>query len=235
MKSRSLTAAEGNRLLNKWQASTSEIYKLRQFIIAAVLWVLFNMVSGFLTGDQSLADNYFILVVCLFIAWNRCSYKVFYNSGNIVTRQFGMVTQNISLYQASEVFEKNGDLHIHYPDDSRYTIKLHALNAAAQLDAKETIVPLVGEPPLLTEETDPKAMTMAKKPDYVECIITGIVLLGLGLVSLKNGVVYLPGKGGFIELSKDPIAFYTFQVICLAVGAFSLWYGANGLFRKPKV
>ena len=216
----------------KWNASTSKEYKIKQLLIAVVFWVLFNVITGVLTGDHALDDNYFILFVCLFVAGNRNSYKVFYNSGFIVTRQFGMVTQNISLYKASEVFEKSGNLYIHYPDDSRYKIKIHAFDAPVKLEAKETIVPIEGEPPPRTEKNDPKAMKPPKKPNYVQSIFGGVVLLALGIVSLETGVVYLPSKGGFIHLANEPTAFYVFQGFCFVVGVFSLVYGAIGLARK---
>ena len=157
---------------------------------------------------------------------------MFYNNGYIITRQFGMVTQNINLYKASKVVERDGNLFIHYPDDSRHKIKLHAFDSLIQQEVKLSITPLEGEPPTKTLEIDPKEMKTRKKPSYFQSIFGGLVLVILGMVSLVTGVVYLPGKGGFIHLANEPVAFYVFQTFCLILGAFSLVYGVIGVVRK---
>lgn len=215
-----------------WSSSSSLEYKAKQFMFAAIFWALFNIVTGLLTGNHSLDDNYFILYLCLIVASINSSYKVSFNQGLVMTYQLGMVTQNINLYEASEVIEEKTKLFVHYPNDSRFKIKLGALSKSIQDLAKTTIVPREGEPAIKHEELDQNSSSRRSKPNYIQSLVGGFVLLVLGVVSIFTGIVYFPSKGGFIYASQDPIGFLFFQGFCFIVGVISVIYASYGLWRR---
>ncbi len=213
-----------------WSSSSSAEYKAKQFIFAGIFWAIFNFVTGLLTGNHSLDDNYFILYLCLIVASINSSYKVSFNHGFIITYQFGMVTQNINLYEASEVIQEKSKLFINYPNNSRFKIRLGALSKSVQELAKNTIVPREGEPANKHKELDKNPSS--QRPNYIKSLIGGCVLLVLGVVSIFTGIVYFPSKGGFIYESQDPNAFIFFQSFCFIIGIMSLIYASYGVWKR---
>jgi hypothetical protein len=218
--------------VERWSSGTSKKYQLKQFFYAFIFWLAFNILTGLLTEDYSLNDNHFILFIAILIATIKSSYQVFFKNGFIITRKFGMVTQNINLYKASKVQETSSDLVIYYFDSSRFKIKLSILEKSKQEIAKNQIIPLEGEAPKTSEIVKSKIIKTSKKPNYLHNIIGGLVLILFGIISLFTDTIYLPSAHGFIYASKEPEAFVFFQLLCLLGGIGSTLYASYQLLRK---
>jgi len=218
--------------VERWSSGTSKQYQLKQFSYAFIFWLAFNILTGLLTEDYSLNDNHFILFIAILIATIKSSYQVFFDNGFIITRKFGMVTQNINLHKASKVQETSSDLVIYYFDSSRFTIKLSILEESKQEIAKNQIIPLEGEVPKASEIVKSKIITNSKNPTYIYNIIGGLVLILLGIISLFTDTIYLPSSHGFIHASKEPETFIFFQLLCLLGGIGSTLYASYQLLRR---
>ena len=118
-------------------------------------WVAFNIISGFITGDTTFPDNFFILIILFLIAGFKCSYSVSYKDGQMNEYQIGMLTSNIDLYKVKNVKEVNGSLKLYGADDSQFTIKYDRLPEHAHEEVLASIKPLYGkEPEIVSEEID---------------------------------------------------------------------------------
>ena len=104
---------------------TSKEYIAKCLFKGALLWIAFNIITGLLTGDSSLDDNYFILFLIISYISFIASYKVKIDRGHVTTYQAAMVTNNINLYKASEVVKEKDRVTVIYPDDARFLLNLH--------------------------------------------------------------------------------------------------------------
>lgn len=211
--------------------TTSKEHIAKTLLKGILLWVVFNIVTGLLTGDASLDDNYFILFLVIAYVTFIASYKVKIDRGHITTYQASMVTNNINLFKASEVINEKGRLTVIYPDDARFPVKYSRFNEADQLKLLELTVLQTGE----RAKVDPEVIEQQKlhkikkrTSNYTNSIFGGLNLIILGIVAIVTDVIYLPSREGFIYLEKEPTYFYSWMVILFVVGIGSLIYGFIG-------
>lgn len=213
---------------------TSKEHIARCLIRALIIWVGFNIVTGLLTGDSSLDDNYFILFLLLSYVGFIASYKVKIDRGHITTYQATMVTNNINLFKASEVVEEKDRLVVIYPDDARFAIKHARFNEQDQVKVLELTVPQVGERPKIAPEIieqHEQKIAKKRKTNFTQNIVGGLSLVVLGVVALFTGTIYIPDRYGFVSLEKEPTYFYVLLTFLLCWGTFSVIYGVIGKVR----
>ena len=63
--------------------TTSKEHIAKTLLKGMLLWIVFNIVTGLLTGDTSLDDNYFILFLVIAYVTFIASYKVKIDCGYI--------------------------------------------------------------------------------------------------------------------------------------------------------
>jgi hypothetical protein len=131
---------------------TSNDYIAKCLLKGAVFWITFNIITGLLTGDASLNDNYFILFLIISYIAFIASYTVKIDRGHITTYQAAMVTNNINLYKASEVVKEKDRVIIIYPDDARYPIKFSRFGKSDQSKVLEFSTPQAGARPKAVPE-----------------------------------------------------------------------------------
>lgn len=217
---------------------TSKKYIAKNLFIGAIFWIAFNMITGLLTNDRSLDDNFFILFLITSYVAFLASYKIRIDRGHITTYQASMVTNNINLYKANEVTNKNGRVLVIYPDDVRFTIKYGQFSKLEQIKVLELAVPQSGERPSLAPEViDAMEQKRAKKRSagYTHNIIGGFSLIVLGVIALFTDVIYMPSKSGFIYLENEPSTFYLVLPFLFIFGAGSLLYGLIGKQKKKDI
>ena len=211
--------------------STSKEHIAKTLFKGLLLWVTFNIGTGLLTGDASLDDNYFILILVIAYVAFIASYKIKIDRGHITTYQASMVTNNINLFKASEVINEKGRLTVIYPDDARFPVKYSRFNEADQLKVIELTVPQAGERAKIAPEViekHEKNKIKKRNAGYTQSLFGGFNLIILGIVAVITDVIYLPSRDGFIYLDKEPTYFYIWLVILLVVGVGSLVYGFIG-------
>lgn len=214
---------------------SSKAYIAKSLFKGVIFWILFNIITGFLTGDSSLSDNYFILFLILFYISFLASYKIKVDRGHITTYQVGMVTNNINLYKASEVLNEKDRVTVIYPDDSRFHVKYGGFSEEVQRRVLELTIPMSGDRPCVSADViaqHKKDQVNKRVAGNIQNIIGGFTLTALGLVGLFTGIIYLPsGRHGYIYLDKEPTYFYTFLVFLLVYGGCSLLLGLIGRYR----
>jgi len=210
---------------------TSKEYIAKSLFKGALFWVAFNIITGLLTGDNSLNDNYFILFLIVSYVAFLASYKIKIDRGHITTYQAAMVTNNINLYKASEVVNEKDRVTVIYPDDSRFPIKYARFSEPEQIKVLEIAVPQSGDRPNISPvilEQHERKRAVKRSTGYTQNIIGGLSLTILGVVALFTDIIYMPGRNGFIYLEKEPTYFYSFLAFLFIFGIGSLLYGSIG-------
>jgi hypothetical protein len=216
------------KIMNQpFEYKSSPKYIVQRITIGIFVWIAFNFLTGLLTGNKSLDDNYFILtVICIYVAF-LSSYKVKFDRGHITTFQFGMVTNNIDLYEASKILKNKKMLTVIYPDNARFSIKYGRLSTANQQSIIDYVKPLKGE--------RPKGNGVINENNkYIQKIIVGAVFSILAIVGLFTSVIYFPSRHGFFYLENDPTLFYLTLTILSITGIVSLIYGITGKLKEQK-
>jgi hypothetical protein len=211
--------------------TTSKEHIAKTLFKGLLFWIAFNLGTGILTGDTSLADNYFILFLVIAYVAFIASYKVKIDRGHITTYQASMVTNNINLFKASEVINEKGRLTVIYPDDARFPVKFLRFNEADQIKAIELTVPQKGErakiAPEIIEQHE-RDKVNKRKSGYTNSIFGGFNSIILAIVAVATDVIYLPSREGFIYLEDDPRYFYIWLTILIISGIGLLIYGFIG-------
>jgi len=215
--------------------TTSKEHIAKTLLKGVLLWIAFNIVTGLLTSDTSLNDNYFILFLVIAYVAFIASYKVKIDRGHITTYQASMVTNNINLFKASEVVKEKDRVTVIYPEDARFPIKFSRFSEPDQLKVIELAVPQAGDRPNIAPEVieQHKLSNIKKrKASYTQSIFGGLGLTILGVVALFTDVIYMPSRHGFIYLEKEPTYFYSFLAFLLILGVGSFAYGLIGKRRN---
>lgn len=217
----------------KWNYQVSIEYKIKSYLLALAIWIAFNLVAGFITGDADFPDNYFVLIICLLVAAFKCSYSVAFKNGQMNERQLGMITSNIDLYKVTDVKEVNGSIKLYGDNDSQFSIEYDRLPKDAHEEILNSIKPLYGKEPEIINETTMKTVSKKVIENYTHSIFGGVVLSVLSVVGYFTGTIYLPSRHGYI-VRADGEDYFTFFLILIAVlGVASVVYGVIGkLGRK---
>ncbi len=208
-----------------------------------VFWVAFNLVTGLITGDFSLDDNYFVLtLIALYIGF-LASYKIKVDRGHITTYQLSMVTNNINLFKASKVVNDKKRLTVYYPEDARFSIKYFRVSQADQAALIKLVTPQEGvrasaEPVVVLVEPE-KAFGIFEnsKFKYVAAIynvVVGISFMGIGVVFIYNGAIQFPGTTKIISIDSSPDHFYMVLTFIALSGVAGISRGVK-YFKKKVV
>jgi len=211
-----------------WDYKASFLFKTKAFAWAVFAWVAFNALTGLFTGNYALVDNYFFLVVFLLVAAFKSSYRVTYKNGMVATYQLGMVTNSINLYETTNVEIGKKRITIHYPGDTRFVIKCwrlpkkHHQLIISSIKALEGKRPENAQSPIAVVELKHEAESVGRM------ISGGLLGLGIGIVALFTGTLYLP-RGEILSASDPGNTFVYYVTACLVGGAIFVVYG---LLRK---
>ena len=218
---------------NKWNYQVSIRYKIKAYFLVLVIWVVFNLVAGFITGNTDFLDNYFVLVVCFLVAAFKCSYRVSFKNGQLNEHHLGMITSNIDLYKVTDVKEVNGCIKLYGDNDSQFSIEYDRLPKDAHEEILNSIKPLYGKEPEIINETTVKTVSKKIPVNYTYNIFGGITLSVLSVVGYFTGTIYLPSRHGYIVRADGEYYFTFFLVLFAILGIASVVYGVIGkLGRK---
>lgn len=214
---------------------TSERYIAKCVLKGLIYWAIFNIVTGLLTGDHSLNDNYFILTVILGYIALISSYKVNYERGHISTYQVGMLTNNINLFEAVNIQEEKDRITIFFPDDVRHTIKHIRLSEQDQVKLLELAIPLEGSrpqnPPEIIRHHQEQKLRK-KRTGYTKQIFMGVCGLAISINALFTDTLLLPGRNGSIRFEDEPTYFMYWVVALLLISPISI---LTGIFGKKQL
>jgi hypothetical protein len=211
---------------------TSKEYIAKTIVKGALCWVLFNLLTGLITGDTSLDDNPFFLFLIIAYVALISSYKIKIDRGHITIYQASMITSNINLYSASEVLNEKGKLIVIYPNDTRFVIKYSRLSELGKSKILELVIPQTGDRPKVAPEITEKYRKSNSdkfRSNHTRNIFGGLGMIVFGIYSLLNEVIYMPSRHGSIYLEKEPTEFYIFLTCILISGVGTL---IHSLFRK---
>jgi len=214
---------------------TSIEYIAKTLFKGILCWVIFNLLTGLMTGDASLDENYFILSLIIAYVAFVASYKVKIDRGHITIYQASMITSNINLYSASEVLNEKGKLIVICPNDTRFVIKYSRLSESEKSQLLDIVVPLAGDRPKVAPELIEQyklSKTEKFKPNHTKNILGGLGITIFGLFSLFNEVIYMPSRHGSIYLEKEPTTFYIFLTCILIFGVGIFIYGSFGKLKN---
>ncbi len=207
-----------------------------------LFWIAFNLLTGLLTGDFSLADNYSVLIlVVLYVAF-LVSYKIKVDRGHITTYQFSMVTNNINLFKALKVIDDKKCLTVHYPDDIRFPIKYFRVSHADQVTLINLVTPQKGvrasAEPMVVQIEPEKSFGIFESSKFkyassIYSIVAGVAFIGIGMTFIYNGVIQIPGSTRIITIDSSPDNYYMILTIITLSGVSSVWKGAS-FFRGLK-
>lgn len=215
-----------------WDYKASSAFIAKAFAWAVFAWVAINALTGLFTGDYQLVDNYFVLFILLSLAAFHSSYRVTYKQGMVATYQLGMVTNSINLYEATSVVLGKNGITVHYPGDTRFVIKCGRLPEKHHQQVITSIKALDGKRP--ENSQSPIAVIEEKhEAESVRKMVAGGVLgLGIGVVALFTGTLYLPR--GYIISASDPGGVFSYAVAaCIVGGAISVVYGLLRMGKTP--
>jgi hypothetical protein len=214
---------------------TSKEHMAKTLLKGGLCWVIFNLLTGLITGDISLNDNYFILSLIIAYVALVASYEVKIDRGHITIYQASMITSNINLYSASKVLNEKGKLIVICPNDTRFVIRYSRFGESEKSQLLEIVVPQAGDRPKVA----PKLVEQYKltktekfKPNHTKNIFGGIGITIFGLFSLFSEVIYMPSRYGSIYLENEPTAFYIYLTNILIFGVGIFIYGSYGKLKK---
>ena len=219
---------------DKWNYKVSTDYKIKAFLLVVVCWVAFNIISGFITGDTTFPDNFFILIILSLIAAFKCSYSVSYKNGQMNEYQIGMLTSNIDLYKIKDVKDVNGSLKLYGADDSQFTINYDRFSDYAHDEVLACIKPLYGKEPEIVAKKSIKHAAKKVIENYPQSIFCGIFLTALSIIGYFTGIIYFPSRHGFIERADGEEQFIFFLITFGIMGIGSIIYGFLGLRGQRK-
>lgn len=161
-----------------WSYSSSRSYQLKTASIGLAFWLGFNLLTGFITGDRSLDDNYFVFFLVIVYVAIKCSYRAVLANSYLTISRFGMVTVYADLYKLEKVTSNKKELNLVAKDQARYKLKLSKLPEKSHVDIRNSILPLTGE-----RQPVPAAVVDLKTDDKRQQVISVFgVAFGLMLV-----------------------------------------------------
>ncbi|WP_220719582.1 hypothetical protein [Agarivorans litoreus] len=165
-----------------WSYSSSRSYQLKTASIGLAFWLGFNLLTGFITDDRSLDDNYFVLFLVIVYVAIKCSYKAVLANSYLTISRFGMVTAYVDLYKLETVTSNKKELNLVTMDQARYKLKLSKLPESSHVDIRNSIIPLTGE-----RQAVPAAVVDLKTDDKRQQVIS-VFGMAFGLMLIFESI-----------------------------------------------
>ncbi|WP_221075488.1 hypothetical protein [Agarivorans aestuarii] len=165
-----------------WSYSSSRSYQLKTASIGLAFWLGFNLLTGFITDDRSLDDNYFVLFLVIVYVAIKCSYKAVLVNFYLTISRFGMVTAYADLYKLEKVTSNKKELNLVTKDRARYKLKLFKLPESSHVDIRNSIIPLTGE-----RQPVPAAVVDLKTDDKRQQVIS-VFGMAFGLILVLESI-----------------------------------------------
>lgn len=208
-------------------------YRLKWYGIGLVLWICFNLMTGLMTGDHSLNDNYFVLVMIAIGVLVKTWVEVEIGRDFVNTYRFGMRTQHIDLYQTRSVRFLRDRLEYLAHDNARYVVKTKFLSLPAIDRLKHHSVPKVGSPPPVRAAT-PTDVESLPQSHYNLLMFKGGVAILFAVIALLSGRLHsaFHGMPSAVLNPDDPSVFYTMTFVTGLAGVALVLQGAIGSSRQ---
>ncbi|MGY5451181.1 hypothetical protein ACVFI8_09595 [Agarivorans sp. MS3-6] len=217
-----------------WSYSSSKMYWLKTTVIGLSVWFGFNQLTGLMTGNQSLNDNYFILfLVAVFVAI-KGHYKVVLANSYLTISRLGMVTAYVDLYKLEKAYLKKQALYLVTKDQARYTLKLCKLPKQSHADIRHSILPLTGvRQPVPAPVVDLKSDDKRQQVISVFGVAFGLMLMFESIRSFGD-VNLNVGSAGFRLDAQLATLLHGLLVASLLIGnGLSQFYGKT-IYQRIK-
>lgn len=217
-----------------WSFSSSKSYQLKTASIGLAFWLGFNLLTGFITGDRSLGDNYFVLFLVIIYVAIKCSYKAVLVNSYLTISRFGMVTAYVDLYKLETVASNKKELNLVTMDQARYKLKLSKLPESSHVDIRNSIIPLAGE-----RQPVPAAVVGLKKDDKRQQVISvfgvafGLVLIFESISSIGNGNLNFASEGSRLNAQLVTLLHGLLVASLLIGNGLSQFYGKT-IYQRIK-
>ncbi|GAD04282.1 hypothetical protein [Agarivorans albus] len=217
-----------------WSFSSSKSYQLKTASIGLAFWLGFNLLTGFITGDRSLDDNYFVLFLVIIYVAIKCSYKAVLVNSYLTISRFGMVTAYVDLYKLETVASNKKELNLVTMDQARYKLKLSKLPESSHVDIRNSIIPLAGE-----RQPVPAAVVGLKKDDKRQQVISvfgvafGLVLIFESISSIGNGNLNFASEGSRLNAQLVTLLHGLLVASLLIGNGLSQFYGKT-IYQRIK-
>lgn len=199
-----------------------------------LFWIAFNLLTGFITGNTSLNDNYFILFIVIVVTAFRNSYKVKIDRGHITTYRGSMVMSNIDLYKASDVIKEKDRLTVILQDDSRFSVKYAMFNQTAQSQLLKLVTPQVGErPDIVSTEAGKHEINKIDKQreNYTKAVIRGVGFIVVGGSAVVHGVITIPATESINDMLNQLLIPHLWLISIFVIGIGFISYGLFGKYK----
>lgn len=217
-----------------WSFSSSKSYQLKTASIGLAFWLGFNLLTGLITGDRSLDDNYFVLFLVIIYVAIKCSYKAVLVNSYLTISRFGMVTAYVDLYKLESVASNKKELNLVTMDQARYKLKLSKLPESSHVDIRNSIIPLAGE-----RQPVPAAVVDLKKDDKRQQVISvfgvafGLVLIFGSISSIGNGNLNFASEGSRLNAQLVTLLHGLLVASLLIGNGLSQFYGKT-IYQRIK-
>lgn len=220
--------------------TVSKQFKIRAFALAATGWIGFNVVSGLITGNTDVIDNFFVLIVFMTVAAFKSSYNLRVVNHIVQISRINMATSTIDLSRLERVERREGKYAtLHLNDGTRYTLHLSRFSADQQALLNQRIQKTDKTQPVLSESHGINQAVSAL-PDWkgsgpVGNIIGGCIAWAVAAYALLSGEAHtnlVAGGGHVSELSQSPQSFYSQVVIATILGFVFVAKGIYMLWRR---
>ncbi|MPW30418.1 hypothetical protein F9L16_15625 [Agarivorans sp. B2Z047] len=217
-----------------WSFSSSKSYQLKTASIGLAFWLGFNLLTGFITGDRSLDDNYFVLFLVIIYVAIKCSYKAVLVNSYLTISRFGMVTAYVDLYKLETVASNKKELNLVTMEQARYKLKLSKLPESSHVDIRNSIIPLAGE-----RQPVPAAVVGLKKDDKRQQVISvfgvafGLVLIFESISSIGNGNLNFASEGSRLNAQLVTLLHGLLVASLLIGNGLSQFYGKT-IYQRIK-
>jgi membrane protein CcdC involved in cytochrome C biogenesis len=161
--------------------------RLKTASIGLAFWLGFNLLTGFITGDRSLNDNYFVLFLVIVYVAIKCSYTAVLANSYLTISRFGMVTVYADLYKLEKVTSSKEELNLVTKDRARYKLKIFKLPESSHVDIRNSIKPLTGE-----RQPVPAAVVDLKTDDKRQQVIS-VFGMAFGLILVLESISSFSG------------------------------------------
>ncbi|WP_406610011.1 hypothetical protein [Agarivorans sp. JK6] len=214
--------------------SSSKSYQLKTASIGLAFWLGFNLLTGLITGDRSLDDNYFVLFLVIIYVAIKCSYKAVLVNSYLTISRFGMVTAYVDLYKLETVTSNKKELNLVTMDQARYKLKLSKLPESSHVDIRNSIIPLAGE-----RQPVPAAVVDLKKDDKRQQVISvfgvafGLVLIFESISSIGNGNLNFASEGSRLNAQLVTLLHGLLVASLLIGNGLSQFYGKT-IYQRIK-